>query len=86
MKMKQIVLKFEEWLIDQQYREDSIGDLARIPIMQKMNHSFPKRKSDEHKNWVEIVVQIAQPGWVFVFNDAWQEFLLAKQAVENSPD
>jgi hypothetical protein len=54
--------------------------------MQKMNQSFPKRKSDEHKNWVEIVVQIAQPGWVFVFNDAWQEFLVAKQAVENSPE
>jgi hypothetical protein len=27
-----------------------------------------------------------QPGYIYAFNDAWQEFLLAKQAVENSPE
>lgn len=86
MTMKKIMLKFEEWLIDQQHREDSIGDLARVPGMQTLDPAISARKSDEHKNWVETIIRMEQPGYIFIFNDAWQEFLLARQAAEDTPD
>jgi hypothetical protein len=79
-------LKFEEWLVDQQYREDLIGDLARILSMQKIEQKISRRKPDEHKNWSEIVIGIPEPGYIAAFNEAWQEFLLEKQAVKDSPD
>jgi hypothetical protein len=72
-------LKFEKWLINQQLREDLIGDLARVLSMQSIDRKPFRRKSDEHKNWVEIVIGIAEPGYIAVFNEAWQEFLLAKK-------
>jgi hypothetical protein len=81
-----MILRFEEWLIDQQYREDLIGDLARAPGMQAINHKSSRRKPDEHKNWADIVIRIAEPGHIAVFNEAWQEFLLAKQAAKESVD
>ncbi|MBE2202350.1 MAG: hypothetical protein IAE79_27310 [Anaerolinea sp.] len=81
-----INLKFEEWLIDQQYREDLVGDLARVPSMQNLEHKALTRRSDEHKNWTEIVIKIVEPGYIPVFNEAWQEFLLAKQTAEKSSD
>lgn len=81
-----MILRFEEWLVDQQYREDLIGDLARVLSMQNTNIKSSRRKPDEHKNWAEIVVGIAEPGYIAVFNEAWQEFLLAKQAETNSLD
>ena len=84
--MKKIILKFDEWLIDQQYREDLIGDLARDPSMQDIEHKVSRRKTDEHKNWTEIVIKIADPGYIAVFNEAWQEFLLAKLAAKDTPD
>jgi hypothetical protein len=77
-------LKFEEWLFDQQYRDDLIGDLARVLSMQNIDRKPSRRKSDEHKNWVEIVIGIAEPGYIAVFNEAWQEFLLAKQSAEDT--
>jgi hypothetical protein len=40
------------------------------------------RKVDEHKNWVEIVIKISEQAYIPVFNDAWQEFLLAKEATD----
>lgn len=79
-----MVLRFEEWLINQQHREDQIGDLARIPDMHEVSQKYTKRKLDEHKNWADIIIQIAEPGQIDVFNDAWQEFLLAKQAAKDS--
>ena len=79
-------LRFEEWLINQQYREDLIGDLARVLCMQNIERKPSRRKPDEHKNWAEIVVGIAEPGYIAVFNEAWQEFVLAKQAVKDSLD
>ena len=85
-KVKKIVLKFEDWLIDQQHREDFIGDLARVPNMQNIDQKVSKRKTDEHKNWTEIVIRIADPRYIAVFNDAWQEFLLAKLAAKDTPD
>lgn len=79
-----MLLIFEEWLFDQQYRDDLIGDLARVLSMQNIDREPSRRKSDEHKNWVEIVIAIAEPRYVAVFNEAWQEFLLAKQSAEGT--
>jgi hypothetical protein len=81
-----MVLRFEEWLSNQQYREDLIGDLARDPNMQNIEHKPSRRKPDEHKSWADIVIGIAEPGHIAVFNEAWQEFLLAKQASKESLD
>ena len=79
-------IRFGEWLVDQQYREDLIGDLARLPIMQNSDQKSLKRKPNEHNIWADIVIGISQPGYISVFNDAWQEFLLAKQAAADSLD
>jgi hypothetical protein len=79
-----MILKFEKWLINQQYRDDLIGDLARVLSMQNIDRKLSRRKSDEHKDWVEIVIGIAEPGYIAVFNEAWQEFLLAKQSAEDT--
>lgn len=70
----------------QQYREDLIGDLARVPSLQNINHEVSRRKPDEHKNWVDLVIRITEPGHIAVFNEAWQEFLLARQAAKDSLD
>jgi hypothetical protein len=75
-----MVLKFEEWLTNQQHREDPTGDLAHVLSTQDVNNHSSRRKPDEHKNWVDIVVGISEPGYISVFNEAWQEFLLEKQA------
>lgn len=77
-----MLLRFEEWLGDQQNREDLTGDLARVLSILKSDKNPSRRKSDEHKSWVDIVVGITDPGYVPVFNDAWQEFILAKQAAK----
>jgi hypothetical protein len=34
----------------------------------------------------EIIVAIAEPGYIAVFNEAWQEFLLDKEAAADSLD
>jgi hypothetical protein len=82
--MNKMTLKFEEWLVDQQYREDSIGNLARVPGMHNVEPGILKRKLDEHKNWADIIIRMEQPGYIYTFNKAWQEFLLAKQATEDA--
>ena len=74
-----MTLKFEEWLINQQDREDVIGDFARVLNKQDVLDKVSTRKQDEHKNWADIVIKIVQPGYIGVFNAAWQEFLLARQ-------
>jgi hypothetical protein len=81
-----MVLRFDEWLINQQQREDLIGDLARAPSMHDVIHKSSRRKPDEHKNWADIVIRIAEPGYIAIFNEAWQEFLLAKQVAKDSLD
>lgn len=81
-----MVLRFDDWLINQQHREDLIGILARTPSMHDGIHKSSKRKSDEHKLWADVVIRLAEPGYIAVFNEAWQEFLLAKQAANDSPD
>lgn len=79
-------LKFEEWLTGQHHREDSIGDLARVLSISNLAHKVSRRKSNEHKSWVDIILSIPEPGYIYVFNEAWQEFLLAKQSAGDSPD
>ena len=79
-----MILKFDQWLIDQQNREDVIGIFARVPAMQDVLQKPSRRKLDEHKNWADVVISIALPGHIDAFNAAWQEFLLAKQAAQES--
>ena len=79
-------VRFEEWLVGQQYRKDLIGDLARLPSMQNIDRKPTRRKIDEHKNWADIVIGISEPGYIAVFNEAWQEFKLAKQTASDSMD
>lgn len=81
-----MILKFGEWLTSQQYREDLVGNLAREPDMQNIEHKFSRRKSDEHRNWADVVTRIDEPGRTAVFNEAWQEFLLAKLAAQGPLD
>ena len=82
--MTEIILKFEEWLIDQQDRKDLIGDLAHVLSMEDTTRISAKRKADEHKNWSDVVIDIPEPGYIAIFNDAWKEFLLAKQLATKS--
>jgi ABC-type thiamine transport system substrate-binding protein len=79
-----MIMKFEEWLTSQQNREDMIGNFARILDVEDVRQKFSRRKLDEHKNWADVVIGIAQPGYVDVFNEAWQEFLVAKQVAEDA--
>ena len=81
-----MVLRFDGWLINQLYREDLIGDLARVLSMHNNNHKSSSRRPDEHKSWVDIVIGIDEPGYIAVFNEAWQEYQLAKQAAKESLD
>lgn len=81
-----MVLKFVSWLSEQRSRNDDIGALARVPAMQTLEASPPKRGSDEHHSWAEVVVRMADARHVPMFNDAWQEFLLAKEAAHDLPE
>ena len=81
-----MVLKNGAWLADQQDRGDLIGDLARLPIMHNSDPKSSRRRPDEHNVWADIVIGISQPGYISIFNDAWQEFLLAKQAAADALD
>jgi hypothetical protein len=81
-----MILKFEKWLINQQYRDDLIGDLARVLSMQNTDRKPSGRRLNEHKNWAEIVIGIAEPGYIAAFNEAWQEYQLAKQTAKDSLD
>ena len=81
-----IILKFEDWLIDQKERKDLIGDLARILILQDLESKPSRRKFDEHKKWADIIIKIPEPRFIFIFNEAWQEFLVAKQLEKDVPE
>lgn len=75
-----MILRFEEWLVAQQNRKDVIGNFARVLDLDDIREQFSRRKLDEHRNWADIVIKMAQPGHIDAFNSAWQEFLLAKKA------
>ncbi|HLF88472.1 MAG TPA: hypothetical protein VI451_05980 [Anaerolineales bacterium] len=81
-----MILKFEEWLTNQQARDDRIGDFARVLSRAEYQQKFSRRRWDEHKGWAEIVSRITEPGHIPAFNQAWQEFILAKEAASDSLD
>lgn len=81
-----MTFSFNEWLSDQQNRDDRVGALARVPSMQDVKLLPSGRAADEHKIWADIVIRIVEPGFVGDFNDAWQEFLLARQAARDDLD
>lgn len=81
-----MILRFEEWLTEQQNRQDVVGDFARMLGLNDIHQQVSKRKWDEHRNWADVVIKLAQPGYIDVFNRAWQEFLLAKKAALDTLD
>ncbi len=81
-----MILTFGDWLINQQYRQDNIGEFARVSGLQNPEMKSSRRKIDEHKNWATLVVNSVNsvsPGYIEVFNEAWQEFLTAKHAAQS---
>lgn len=78
-----MALEFEAWLLEQQSRRDLIGDLARSLATREADQYPPKRKADEHKSWADIIIRSDEPAHIAIFNDAWQEYLTAKQAADN---
>lgn len=71
---------FEIWLVEQQTRQDEIGEFACFWGRQDTLTTIPKRYADEHKRWAYLVSRVASPGHIAIFNAAWQEFLLAREA------
>lgn len=76
-------MNFQKWLREQQDREDGIGDLAYMLSKKDLSTVSSKRKENEHKSWSDIVIGISEPGYIAIFNDAWQEFELAKDSEED---
>jgi hypothetical protein len=54
--------------------------------MADIDKKFSGRGSDEHKNWAEVVIEVNEPGYIAIFNDAWQEFQLARKAAKDAVD
>jgi hypothetical protein len=79
-------MTFEEWITVQQSRKDFIGEFARILATQDREQTVSKRRSnvDEHRFWADIITRMPPPGYVVAFNQAWQEFLLARQKAKES--
>ena len=77
-------MQFQQWLTNQKEREDQIGRLARDmdEIDAKKYPASQRRKADEHRQWASIVTRFGSPAHVRSFNQAWQEFLQAKQRAE----
>ena len=76
-------ITFEDWLINQQTREDEIGYLARVLAIQDIKEKTTRRKPDEHRYWVDAVTKIEEYGHVQAFNGAWQEYLKVKETIED---
>ena len=75
-------LTFGDWLAMQHEREDSIGAFARGLKVENIDERSQRGKRNEHTRWVNVVLNMQQPAYVTTFNVAWQEFLLAKAALE----
>ena len=73
-----MILKFEEWLTNQQDRKDGNGDFARVLSKGELLSKSSRHKWDEHKGWADVVSRIPETGHIPAFNQAWQEFILAK--------
>jgi uncharacterized protein YozE (UPF0346 family) len=72
-------LTFQQWLFNQKKRQDRIGKLARAMEQVDFSYMRPKRKSDEHKMWADIITRHGEPEHVLAFNRAWNEYQLVKQ-------
>ena len=79
-------LTFEVWLAEQHEREDYIGDFARGLNIESFAEKAARRKHNEHATWVDLVIAMRQPEYVTSFNDAWQEFTVAKEEAEAAGD
>lgn len=75
-------LTFKEWLLNQKGRKDRIGKLARAMAEIDFSYVQPRRKPDEHKRWANIITRHGKPEHVPTFNQAWQEYQAAKQAMK----
>ena len=76
-------LTFEAWLLAQHNREDVMGIFARkLDGVELPSKKMKKGKNNEHARWVEIVIEMEQPAYITIFNDAWQEYLAAKSEGE----
>lgn len=79
-------MKFREWLKNQEERTDNIGALARLLVgiehEAKLTMS-KRRKSDEHRYWVNIITRVDKPRFIPVFNVAWEKYLEAKETAED---
>jgi hypothetical protein len=82
--VKKMTIKFEDWLSAQQSRQDLVGDLARTLGLENDPAPASRRKPDEHMEWANIVIKTARPSYIAIFNEAWQEFVRAKEATEES--
>lgn len=82
--MESGTLRFDTWLTDQQHRADAVGELARAPGMLVVDPKPSKRAPDEHRNWADVVTRFDDPRHIPAFNDAWQEFLLARRAADDA--
>jgi hypothetical protein len=60
--------------------------LAQVLLEQELPPINSKRKPDGHKYWVEIVRRIEDPGYIYAFNIAWQEYIEDKKSAENEAD
>jgi hypothetical protein len=79
-------MRFEDWIAVQQSRDDFIGEFARILATQDTEPAPSRRRSnvDEHRSWADIVTRMPPPGYSDAFNQAWREFLLARQKAKES--
>ena len=77
-------MKFKEWLNDQRHRNDAVGALAQATKDVSQVPLARGRQQDEHKKWAEFLTRNGTWRHVVAFNDAWQEFLLAKEAAGES--
>lgn len=80
-------LTFEDWLNNQQSRKDLVGAFARAVHTQTIDLKPTRHKRDEHKLWADVVIHLNRlDNYTVAFNDAWQEFLLAKETTKDLPE
>lgn len=77
-------MKFHDWLAKQEERQDAVGRFARAfsDVDPSKYTRSRRRKPDEHFKWARIIVNRGKPGFVYIFNDAWNEFTQAKEKLE----
>ncbi len=61
---------FESWLPSQDHRQDGVGKLARFLAERGDNYSPGRRRTGEHKKWVDIISRQGKPEYMVSFNQA----------------